>query len=100
MEGCNNSLYIPWHVIQLITIGRTIMRISLTLTALLTLIVAIPSLALPKFASRMGLACSSCHVNPTGGGMRNAFGAASYGREDLPIPTWQDEYGLDGFSTS
>ena len=54
--------------------------------------------ALPRFASRMGLACSSCHVNPSGGGMRNAFGAASYGREDLPIPTWQDEYSLDGFS--
>jgi len=31
--------------------------------------------------------------------MRNVFGATSYGREDLPIPTWQDEYGLDGFST-
>src|SRR3972149_2588369 len=55
--------------------------------------------ALPRFASRMGLACSSCHLTPSRAGMRNAFGAASYGREDLPIPTWQDEYSLDGFST-
>lgn len=55
--------------------------------------------ALPKFASRLNLPCSSCHVNPTGGGMRNAFGASDFGREDLPIPTWRDQFALDGFST-
>jgi len=55
--------------------------------------------ATPKFASRMNLPCSSCHINPTGSGMRNSFGANSYGREDLPVPTWQDQFDLDGFST-
>ncbi len=71
------------------------------LTFLVVLLVLLPhtSTSLPKFASRTGLSCSSCHVNPAGGGMRNVFGSASYGREDLPIPTWQEEYGLDGFST-
>lgn len=62
-------------------------------------VVASTGNALPKFASRMNLPCSSCHVNPAGGGMRNSFGAVSYGREDLPVPTWQEQYGLDGFST-
>lgn len=40
--------------------------------------------ALPKFASRVGTKCQSCHVNPAGKGMRNAFGS-TYGREELPM---------------
>lgn len=54
--------------------------------------------ALPRFASRTGAKCQSCHVNPSGGGMRLAFGQ-QYGRETLPVPTWSDEFALDDFST-
>jgi hypothetical protein len=54
--------------------------------------------ALPRFASRTGAKCQSCHVNPSGGGMRQAFGQ-QYGRETLPVPTWSDEFALDDFST-
>ncbi|MBI2892980.1 MAG: hypothetical protein HYY06_05475 [Deltaproteobacteria bacterium] len=34
---------------------------------------ATPVRALPRFALRDGVACSTCHVNPSGGGMRNRY---------------------------
>lgn len=65
---------------------------------LLCFLLAETSFSLPRFASRTGAKCQSCHVNPSGGGMRQAFGL-QYGRETLPVPTWSEELGLDDFST-
>ncbi|MGA8155718.1 MAG: hypothetical protein WB822_05785 [Rhodoplanes sp.] len=33
--------------------------------------------ALPTYAQRTGLVCGQCHINPSGGGPRTAFGAPS-----------------------
>lgn len=55
--------------------------------------------ALPRFASRTNFACRNCHVNPTGGGMRSPFGV-SYGRDDVPVKSWQEQYALEDFNTN
>ena len=53
--------------------------------------------ALPRFAAQSGLKCQSCHVNPAGGGMRSARGA-QFGRENLPVPQWSEDAGLEDIS--
>lgn len=40
--------------------------------------------ALPRFAARNGNECIQCHVNPSGGGMRNAYGRNVFARLWLP----------------
>jgi hypothetical protein len=76
------------------------MKPSLKIAALFALgfIATFPTFALPRFAALTGAKCQSCHVNPSGGGMRQPFGV-QYGRETLPVPTWSEELGLDDFST-
>lgn len=54
--------------------------------------------ALPRFSARTGMSCRSCHVDPSGGGMRQAFGA-KYGREELPVPAWSDGVTTEDLTT-
>ncbi len=42
----------------------------------------------PKFAALTGENCQSCHVNPTGGGMRNLYGV-KYSKDNLYLKIWE-----------
>jgi hypothetical protein len=42
----------------------------------MVLIAPRPAQATPQFAAQTHLPCARCHVNPAGGGPRNAFGKA------------------------
>lgn len=70
---------------------------SLCALSLLVLLVA-DAAALPQFAVRTGARCQSCHINPSGGAMRQAWGA-EYGREKLPVPSWASSLELEDLTT-
>lgn len=66
------------------------MKRALQLLLALTAFVAISafakvSSALPRFAVRLGVPCVTCHVNPSGGGMRNNFGRYAFAPTRLPL---------------
>ena len=44
-----------------------------------------PLIALPRFALEQGSSCMNCHVNPSGGGMRNDYGSNIYSLDELPF---------------
>jgi len=46
------------------------------------------SYSYPKFAALTGEKCQSCHVNPTGGGMRNLFGV-KYAKDNLYLKPFE-----------
>jgi hypothetical protein len=55
--------------------------------------------ALPRFSSATNLKCQNCHIDPNGGGMRNYYGAAMYGREILRVRAWSDDSTMNNFTT-
>jgi len=77
---------------------KTMLRLAIS-AVVLCWVLPRPLLALPRFAAMTGQKCQSCHVNPSGGSMRQALGA-QYGREDLPVPAWAGDYQLDDLSNA
>lgn len=59
----------------------------LVVTALVALAASAPSSAraIPRFAARTGGDCLQCHVNPSGGGVRNSYGRNVFERAWLPM---------------
>jgi len=49
------------------------------------------SFALPRFSVQNGSSCIACHVNPTGGGLRNDYGSNVVALEELPLERWLDK---------
>ena len=45
------------------------------LAGLVVLLLSLPAAAEPYLALQQGYACSACHFNPSGGGLRSAFGS-------------------------
>ncbi len=61
------------------------MKTKLHLNAVIFILIFLLTASLeayPKFAAYTGEKCQSCHVNPTGGGMRNLYGV-KYGKDNL-----------------
>jgi hypothetical protein len=74
------------------------MNRSLAVALLVSFLFLSEAAALPRFAARTGLKCQSCHVDPSGGAMRQVFGA-QYGREKLAVPAWSSSVELEDFTT-
>jgi hypothetical protein len=83
---------------------RSVAWIGLGVVAGMLVFVTWPSAhALPEYATRTGQQCSTCHVNPAGGGPRTLRGLLwlAQGRPDQvpPLPGSEEEQGeaaLDG----
>ncbi len=62
-------------------------RRLMALSFIATLAAAGTAAAEPRFAMRLGQSCSTCHVNPSGGGMRNTYGSTVFETMMLPAKT-------------
>jgi len=47
--------------------------------------------SLPRYSLEESTSCMSCHINPTGSGMRNDYGSNVYSLDELPLNKWVSE---------
>src|SRR6266849_5060306 len=65
------------------------MKTHVIVAVIAFLVSSLPASGLPRFALMTGAKCSSCHVNPTGGQMRNEFGVA-FSADKAPLEALKD----------
>lgn len=53
--------------------------------------------SLPSYAIEENSGCINCHVNPTGGVMRNDYGSNIYSLDELSIRKWIKDKEFDGY---
>ena len=53
--------------------------------------------SLPSYAIEENSGCINCHVNPTGGVMRNDYGSNIYSLDELSIRKWIKDKKFDGY---
>ncbi len=71
------------------------------ITALAALAIAVPSQAMPEYATQLGEPCATCHIGPAGGGLRTARGQAWVAQEKPgAVPSIEDSMKLLGVKTS
>ncbi len=59
------------------------------------------TLGLPSYAIEQNTNCINCHINPTGGLMRNDYGSNIYSLDELSIRHWiNEDKEFDGFITN
>lgn len=63
----------------------SLLVVTIACAVVALLVVAAPASALPRFSARTGGECIQCHVNPTGGAMRNAYGRGVFELASLPM---------------
>lgn len=64
--------------------------IASSIVAIATICLPLHTMALPRFALVVGARCGSCHVNPTGGQIRNEFGS-TWDAENLTLPESRED---------
>ena len=73
---------------------RPMFTVILAVFVLLTLFTS-QLQALPRYSAKYKQSCSLCHQNPTGGGMRNLYGAQFFSYTELPVKPMEDLSQLD-----
>ena len=62
-----------------------------TLVVLLATMASLPALAVPRYTAQYGQDCKLCHVNPTGGGLRDLYASQFIVPEELAARGWRED---------
>ena len=77
------------------------LTVFIAIVTLVLLAIAIPSKAMPEYATQLGEPCATCHISPAGGGLRTARGQAWVAQEKPgAVPSIEESLILLGVRTT